>query len=121
MRIDRLFRFEGRVGRAEHWRIAIVATLFETMLNAAVFNPLDGERDPLAIVLGALATSVIVAATLTTAVKRWHDRNKSGWWVLITLIPIIGVFWALVEQGFLGGSHGENRYGTSAGGSPFGA
>jgi len=119
VRIDRLFRFEGRVGRAEHWRIAIVATLFETMLNAAVFNPLDGERDPLAIVLGALATSVIVAATLTTAVKRWHDRGRSWKWLLIVFIPVAGAVWAFIELGFLEGTPGPNRYGWPDSGSPF--
>ena len=44
-------------------------------------------------------------------VKRWHDRDKSGWWVLIGLIPLIGAIWALVELGFLKGTYGKNRFG----------
>ena len=44
-------------------------------------------------------------------VKRFHDRNKSGWWVLITLIPILGDLWLVVECGCLRGTIGDNRYG----------
>jgi uncharacterized membrane protein YhaH (DUF805 family) len=43
-------------------------------------------------------------------VKRWHDRNKSGAWALINLIPIIGL-WAIVENGFLRGNRESNIYG----------
>ncbi len=49
---------------------------------------------------------------LAVSVKRWHDRNKSGWWVLIVLIPIIGGIWALIELGFLPGTEGPNAYGV---------
>ena len=49
--------------------------------------------------------------SLAIQVKRWHDRNKSGWWVLIGLIPLIGGIWALIETGFLAGDDGENRFG----------
>jgi Protein of unknown function (DUF805) len=44
-------------------------------------------------------------------VKRWHDRGKSGWMVLINLIPLIGWVWTLVELGLLEGTLGPNQYG----------
>ena len=44
-------------------------------------------------------------------VKRWHDRDKSGWFVLVNFIPFIGTIWALVELGFLRGTMGPNRFG----------
>ena len=43
--------------------------------------------------------------------KRWHDRDKSGWWTLIILVPFIGGIWLLVECGILEGTKGANRYG----------
>ncbi len=49
--------------------------------------------------------------TLALSVKRWHDRDKSGWWVLVVLVPVIGWLWALVENGLLRGSAGANRFG----------
>ena len=45
--------------------------------------------------------------------KRWHDRNRSGWTVLIFLIPIVGQIWTLVECGFLKGNQNDNRFGPS--------
>jgi uncharacterized membrane protein YhaH (DUF805 family) len=45
-------------------------------------------------------------------IKRFHDRDKSGWWVLIVLIPIIGAIWLLIELGFLKGTPGPNQFGS---------
>jgi uncharacterized membrane protein YhaH (DUF805 family) len=44
-------------------------------------------------------------------VRRWHDRNKSGWMVLINLIPIVGGLWSFLELGFLPGTKWVNEYG----------
>jgi uncharacterized membrane protein YhaH (DUF805 family) len=48
---------------------------------------------------------------LAVNVKRWHDRDKSGWWILINLVPVIGGLWSLIETGFLPGTRGSNRFG----------
>jgi uncharacterized membrane protein YhaH (DUF805 family) len=50
---------------------------------------------------------------LAISIKQWHDRGKSGWWVLIGLIPFIGAIWALIETGFLEGDPGDNQYGPN--------
>ncbi|MGZ3297789.1 MAG: DUF805 domain-containing protein [Asticcacaulis sp.] len=50
---------------------------------------------------------------IAVTVKRWHDRDKSGWMYLILLIPLIGWIWTLIECGFLDGTPGPNRYGPS--------
>jgi len=52
--------------------------------------------------------------TLVISVKRWHDRGKSGWWVLVALVPVIGWLWVLFENGLLRGDGGANRYGPAA-------
>ncbi len=54
---------------------------------------------------------LIIWPALAISVKRWHDRDKSGWWVLIGLVPLIGGLWALIETGFLPGTEGDNQYG----------
>ncbi len=55
--------------------------------------------------LGAIVMIVlylgIIWCGLTIQAKRWHDRDKSAWWILIGLLPVIGPIWALVENGFL--------------------
>ena len=48
-------------------------------------------------------------------IKRFHDRDKSGFWCLIVFVPLIGPLWQLVECGFLSGSDGSNRFGARGG------
>jgi uncharacterized membrane protein YhaH (DUF805 family) len=48
---------------------------------------------------------------LAGGVKRAHDRGKSGWWMLLTLIPLVGFIWWLVDLGILEGEKGDNRFG----------
>ena len=45
------------------------------------------------------------------AAKRWHDRNKSGWWSLLSFVPVLGPLWVLFELGSLPGTPGKNQYG----------
>ena len=66
-------------------------------------------------VVGLLALLLMIPSTwisLAIQVKRWHDRDKSGWWALINIVPVIGGLWALVECGFLKGDEGANRFGA---------
>jgi len=49
---------------------------------------------------------------LAIAAKRWHDRNKSAWWILIVFVPVVGGLWYLIECGFLKGTTGSNKYGA---------
>lgn len=59
-----------------------------------------------------LASFLAIWPYLAIAIKRWHDRDKSGWWVLIGLVPLIGPIWAIVETGFLPGTDGPNQFGA---------
>ena len=49
---------------------------------------------------------------LAIAAKRWHDRNKSAWWILIVFVPVVGGLWYLIECGFLKGTTGPNKFGS---------
>jgi uncharacterized membrane protein YhaH (DUF805 family) len=51
---------------------------------------------------GVFALASLIPAILVD-IKRWHDRDKSGWWMLIALVPIIGAIWFLIETRLLGG------------------
>lgn len=63
------------------------------------------------LAIAAIVGLLIIWPSLAIQVKRWHDRDKSGWWVLIGLIAVIGGIWVLVECGFLPGTAGTNRFG----------
>jgi len=49
--------------------------------------------------------------SISIQVKRWHDINSSGIWTLVLFVPFIGGLWALVANGFLRGTAGDNLYG----------
>ena len=70
-----------------------------------------GEDHP-ATTAGILVLYIpLVWASLAIQVKRWHDVDKSGWWVLINFVPCIGGLWALIENGFFRGTIGPNQFG----------
>jgi uncharacterized membrane protein YhaH (DUF805 family) len=60
---------------------------------------------------GALNLGLLWSA-VAVSVKRWHDRDKSGWWALVQFVPVIGLVWTLVENGLLRGTLGRNRFGA---------
>ena len=81
---------------------------------------------PLAFMAMAIATNkeilelyrgvmvvVMVWPMLAVQVKRWHDIDMSGWWLLVTLLPVVGAPIALVMNGFLPGTKGENHFGPA--------
>jgi uncharacterized membrane protein YhaH (DUF805 family) len=75
------------------------------------YNP-DGftPGNPISWLLWGLSLWIGVALML----KRAHDREKGGGWVVFfLLVPVVGWIWGFVELGFLDGSPGSNRYGPS--------
>lgn len=103
-----LFSFEGRASRMQFWLTTLI--LYGVLIVLQAVGKRTGAT-PVALFL-LLLMLPIVWASLAVSVKRWHDRDKSGWWTLINLVPVIGSFWALVETGFLKGTTGQNRFGT---------
>jgi len=114
-----LFSFEGRLNRQPYWGVAIVMCILGAGFNFAIgdFGP---ERPMTAgpAILETLVVVLFVWVGLAVQIKRWHDRNKSGWWALINLVPFIGAIWVLIECGFLRGTIGANRFGADPLGAP---
>jgi uncharacterized membrane protein YhaH (DUF805 family) len=113
-----LFSFDGRVSRAPYWLVLLAVLFIDSVAFGAVggFELFDGDtiaverKGPsrfwaLLVVLPSLWIGLVVT------VKRWHDRNKSGRWVLLNLVPVVGWLWTLIECGFLRGTTGPNRFG----------
>ena len=101
--MDLLFQFDGRINRAKFW-LGIVVVAVINVIASALFR---GNS----VFIAFLITLALLWPSLAVAIKRWHDRDKSGWWLLIVLIPLIGWIWALIETGFLEGTKGPNQYG----------
>lgn len=100
-----LFQFDGRINRAKWWLGVVILWGVQAVLYG-VFGGSDGNLGIVGIV-GLL----LLWPTLAIYIKRWHDRDKSGWWTLILFIPIIGFIWGLIELGMLEGTKGPNQYG----------
>ena len=103
-----LFSFNGRVSRMAYWLGSFVPPL--------VFSALAGAFELPARMggFGFLVFGLLVIwVALAIGAKRCHDRNRSGWFQLISLIPIVGPIWLLVELGALDGTEGENRFGPA--------
>jgi len=107
------------------WLGLIILYVVETVIMSFTFGAgmsaamVSGNADAMQSMFtgsgltGGLLCLVLVWPSLAIQVKRWHDRNKTGWMVLINFIPIIGFFWTLIECGFLDGTPGPNKYGPS--------
>ena len=102
-----LFQFDGRINRGKFWLgvvliwgLQIIIALLVTAVDLGGFS-----------LVGWLALIALIWPALAVSIKRWHDRGKSGWWVLIGLVPLIGFWWVLIECGFLQGDSGPNEYG----------
>lgn len=101
------FSFRGRIGRSTWWLYGMAAMLGLGLLITALLRIAGVDPDTSA---GA-ASLLLLWPSLAISVKRWHDRDKSAWWVLVGLIPVIGGLWLLIENGLLRGTPGPNRYG----------
>jgi len=131
------FNFSGRINRAKYWVAMLIYSAIYIVLaivgyatdNSAIYQAING-----------MLNIVIFISSLAVGVKRLHDRNKSGWYlvlfyivpgILITAGIVVGTFmddsillasilglaavaigvWAFVELGCLRGTIGSNRYG----------
>src|ERR687892_1517883 len=105
---DLLFGFQGRTNRAKWWLVGLAVFVVEMIVFAAILGgaAMSGDPEQIASAIGPIAGVVIfvmvVLATwihIAVAVKRYHDRNKSGWWVLIVFVPVIGGGWGFFVWG----------------------
>jgi len=126
VRLADWFRFGGRVCRGQYWLnyalvigtinglIAVIMSCFtvtDKFLHLAAKNEVFHIAWILAQGAAVVLWVALFIAGLAGAVKRLHDRDRSGWFYLIFFVPVIGTLWLLVELGFLRGTQGENRFG----------
>jgi len=102
-----LFSFEGRINRKPYWMfiLAVIAVAFVLVGVSLVIGENAG------MILLVLFQILILWSALAVQAKRWHDRDKSAWWLLMNLVPVIGPIWVFVEAGCLRGTEGQNRFG----------
>ena len=102
---------KGRIGRQTWWVSAIPLNIVIYILAfsvQALANNYENGLSLLLLILYALAAG----ANIAIDVKRLHDTDKSGWNILLGLIPYIGAFILLYFLGFQKGTSGVNRFGA---------
>lgn len=99
--------FAGRARRSEFWYFylfTIIVSIVASVLQRAVSNSGSG------VITGIVGLALILPS-LAVGVRRLHDTGRSGWWILIGLIPVIGTIVLIVF--YVQDSHSDNQYGPS--------
>lgn len=98
--------FKGRSSRSEYWWPQLAFFLVGIIIG--VLTAVVGET--VGNILLGIFYLVILIPGIAISIRRLHDLDKSGWWLLIALIPLIGalvLFFFFVQRGTVGG----NRFG----------
>ncbi|ELV8850338.1 DUF805 domain-containing protein [Vibrio fluvialis] len=133
-----LFSFQARIGRQTYW----IWNVCYYLAIVSVIVLLNRWLPGLAPYVLPLFMLLILVPDLAVTAKRWHDRDKSSWWLLLNVPLVIGRMtvpigeasmtatpnlldtgislaallcgsWILIECGFLAGSDGDNRFGKA--------
>jgi uncharacterized membrane protein YhaH (DUF805 family) len=103
--------FHGRARRREYWFFVLFNIIFSvafSIVDHSLGNPLAEGTGPLS---GLYALAVLLPS-LAVSVRRLHDTGRSGWWVLLGLVPLIGWLVLLVFQ-VQDSEPGTNAYGPN--------
>ena len=95
--------FNGRARRSEYWYFV----LFNALISFAVglVAGLIGLQW-----LTYIYSLALLVPSIAIGVRRLHDIGKSGWWLLISFVPLIGAIWLIILM-VKEGDHGNNAYG----------
>jgi len=105
-----VFSSEGRIRRRTYWLYGITVAILswialgiDTLLGT--YNSDSGFG-----VVQVIFSLVVLIPGIMVCIKRAHDRDRSGWFILIIFVPILNL-WPAIELGFIGGTNGPNKYG----------
>jgi uncharacterized membrane protein YhaH (DUF805 family) len=99
--------FSGRARRSEYWYwvlFYIIIGVIASLLDRALFGATSSW-------ISSIVGLALLLPGLAVAVRRLHDTTRSGWWILLGLIPVVGAIILIVF--YVQDSHGDNQYGPS--------
>lgn len=126
------FAFTGRISRSDLWLRGILPSMLIS-IGVFVLDALIGANSTLIFIWNVL----VLWPTFALLTKRLHDRNRTGWWMLLYAVWYLGLivgdawltiaesplgmlaflavlvvnFWLIIEMLFLKGTNGDNRFG----------
>ncbi len=97
--------FDGRATRTEFWMFVLFNLIISLLLM--FIDGMTGLN-----ILQAIYSLAVLIPGLAVSVRRLHDIGKSGWMILVALIPLIGLVWLLVLY-CMDSTPGKNKYGSN--------
>ncbi len=119
---NRYADFKGRASRSEYWYFVlftIIIAIILSILDSMIINPLLGIQPVVENartgLLGTLFSLGILIPSMSLAIRRLHDIGKSGWWVLLGVIPVLNFIGGFVLLYFMvkDSQSGSNQYGAN--------
>ncbi|MDX2968810.1 DUF805 domain-containing protein [Kribbella solani] len=103
--------FTGRARRKEYWMFVLFSTIISIILSTLDrILGLDFTSSNSGGWLQTIYSLAILLPGIGVAIRRMHDTGRSGWWILINLIPCVGFIWFIVLAAQEGNA-GDNQYG----------
>lgn len=104
--------FNGRIPRSVYWKWYVLPAGILSLLSLGMDIAFETSISYDFFVFYTLFILIACYPGLAASVKRLHDRNRSGWFILISLIPFVGNIWLMIELLFLKGTKGSNMFGA---------
>lgn len=99
------FDFNGRLNRARYWMYALCGYVMLVVIFFVLgMLGLGGSSLP------SIINAMYAILFLPFNVRRLHDLNRNGLWLLLTLVPVVNIFFG-IYTGFVKGTDGPNQYG----------
>jgi uncharacterized membrane protein YhaH (DUF805 family) len=109
---------KGRIGR-QTWWISVTLLSIVYSIFAFIFTEIDfaTPRGSALSIINMIAMIILVltyfGASMTVSIKRLHDTEHSGWWLLLLLVPYAGWLGLFYFLGIKKGTDEENKYGDN--------
>lgn len=105
--LSKYIQFCGRARRREYWFFLIISMLIGVLLSC-VGEAFGGGRG---VQLEEIYSLLVLLPAIGVMIRRLHDSNRSGWWALISIIPVIGTV-IMIYFMACPGTVGPNRFGA---------
>jgi uncharacterized membrane protein YhaH (DUF805 family) len=105
--------FNGRARRKEYWMFVlfnVIVSIILSILDKILGLDFGSGSSSSSGWLSTIYSLAVLLPTIGVAIRRMHDTGRSGWWILINLIPCIGWIWFIVLAAQEGNA-GDNQYG----------
>ena len=101
--------FSGRARRSEFWFFALFSAIVRTIAN--IIDAILHTGNSTTGLVSVVVSLALLVPSLAVGARRLHDTGRSGWWLLIALIPLVGIIILIVF--WVQDSHGDNQYGPN--------